>query len=196
MKVVVIGASGTIGQAVVTALGERHEVIRASRSGEVKVDLSDPKSIRTMYDIVTNIDAIVCAAGTAAFGPLDQLADDDFAFGLENKLMGQLNLVRYGRICLGDNASFTLTSGILAHQPGPATALISVINAGIEVFIKAAAIDMPRGQRVNAVCPPLVKETAEKLGWGPGGIPAAEVAEFYVQALEGDMNGRSIGPLH
>jgi NAD(P)-dependent dehydrogenase (short-subunit alcohol dehydrogenase family) len=196
MKVIVIGASGRIGQAVVSALVERHEIIRASRSGDVQVDLSDPDSIHAMYDAVPDPGAVVCAAGSGAFRPLDQLTDDDFAFGLRNKLMGQANLVRYGRNRLGDNVSFTLTSGILAHQPGPVTALISVLNAAVEAFVKAAAIDMPRGQRINVVCPPMVKETAEKMGWGPGGMPAAEVAEFYVKAVEGDMNGRSIGPLH
>jgi len=41
------------------------------------VDLSDPESVRTMYDTVPDLDAVICAAGGAAFGPLDQLAEDD-----------------------------------------------------------------------------------------------------------------------
>lgn len=196
MKIIVIGASGTIGQAVVAAFSKNHDVIGASRKGELKVDLSDPQSIRAMYGLVPEADAVISTAGAAAFDPLDQLTDDDFAFGLGNKLMGQINLVRLGQECLKDNASFILTSGILAHRPGPATVLLSVINAGIEAFAKAAAIEMSKGQRVNVVCPPMVKETAEKLGWGPGGMPAAEVAEFYIKAFEGDMNGESLGPMH
>ena len=196
MKIIVVGATGTIGQAVVAALGERYDVIKASRRSGVPVDLSDPESIRAMYDACADLDAVVCAAGDAAFSPLDELADEDFAFGLGNKLMGQINLVRFGRARLREGGSFTLTSGMLAHRPTPATALITTLNAGVEGFASAAAPDMPRDQRINAVCPPLVKETAEKMGWGSKGTPAAEVAEFYVQAVEGDMTGQSLGPLH
>ena len=196
MKIVVVGATGTIGQAVAEALAERHEVIKASRRSEVPVDLTDPASIRAMYEALGDLDAVVCAAGDAAFASMDELTDDDFAFGLSGKLMGQINLVRFGRECLPAGGSFTLTSGMLAHKPTPATALISTLNGGIEAFGRAAAVAMPRNQRVNVVCPPLVRETAEKMGWGSKGSPAAEVAEFYVQAVEGNMNGESLGPMH
>ena len=196
MKIIVVGASGTIGQAVVAALAERHEVIGASRKGEVKVDLSDAASIRAMYDTCGNLDAVVCAAGDAAFASLDELTDDDFTFGLAGKLMGQINLVRFGRDRLRDRGSFTLTSGMLAHRPTAATPLITTLNAGVEGFVRAAAIAMPRDLRINAVCPPLVKETAQKMGWGAKGTPSAEVAELYVQAIEGDLTGQALGPMH
>ena len=196
MKIIVIGATGTIGLAVADVLAGRHEVVRASRRSEVPVDLTDPASIRAMYAALGDLDAVVCAAGDAAFASMDELSDDDFAFGFSGKLMGQINLVRFGHECLPDGGSFTLTSGMLAHKPTPATALISTLNAGVEGFVRAAAVAMPRDQRVNVVCPPLVKETAEKMGWGSKGMPAAEVAEFYVQAVEGNMNGQSLGPEH
>jgi NAD(P)-dependent dehydrogenase (short-subunit alcohol dehydrogenase family) len=196
MKILVVGASGTIGSAVASTLGSRHEVIRASRNEDVRVDLSDPSSIKRMYDSVDQIDAVVSAAGTGAFKPLDQLTDEDFQSSLGNKLMGQINLVRYGRPHLNDSGSFTLVSGILAHRPSPGTVLISVINSGVEAFARAMALDMPRGQRINVVCPPLVKETAEKMGWGEGQLTADEVAQYYVQSVEGDLNGELLGPLH
>ena len=196
MKILVVGASGTIGSSVASALGSRHEVIRTSRNEDVRVDLSEPNSIKSMYESVDQIDAVVCAAGTGAFKPLDQLTDEDFESSLGNKLMGQINLVRYGRSHLNDNGSFTLVSGILAHRPNPGTVLISVINSGVEAFARAMALDMPRGQRINVVCPPLVKETAEKMGWGEGEMTADEVAQYYVQAVEGDLNGELLGPLH
>ncbi len=196
MKIIVVGATGTIGQAVAAALAERHEVIGASRKGEVRVDLSDPASIRAMYETCGDLDAVVCAAGDAAFASMAELTDEDFAFGLAGKLMGQINLVRFGRDCLRDGGSFTLTSGMLAHRPTPATALITTLNAGVEGFVRAAAVDMPGNLRINAVCPPLVKETAEKMGWGAKGMPADEVAELYVQAVEGDLTGQALGPMH
>jgi uncharacterized protein YbjT (DUF2867 family) len=50
MKIIVIGATGTIGKAVADALATRHEVVRASRRGETRVDLTNPASIATLFD--------------------------------------------------------------------------------------------------------------------------------------------------
>lgn len=196
MRIIVVGASGTIGSAVTNAISDKHEVITASRNGEVKVDLSDPLSIITMYQTTGKIDAVLSTAGTGAFGPIDALSDEDFSFGLGNKLLGQINLVRYGRDYLNDGGVFTLTSGILADQPNPASVLITTLNAGVEGFVRASALGLPRGQRINAVSPPMVKETAEKLGWGPGGMPAVEVADYYVRSLDPTLNGSVFGPTH
>ncbi|HEX2203931.1 MAG TPA: NAD-dependent epimerase/dehydratase family protein [Longimicrobium sp.] len=128
MRVIVVGASGTIGRAVAEALDGEHEVLRASRSsGDLRVDLASADSIRRMYDAAGEVDAVVCCAGSARFKPLRELSDDDFAFSLGNKLMGQVNLVRLGvgRV----RASFTLTSGVLGQEPMPGSAAISVVNA-------------------------------------------------------------------
>jgi uncharacterized protein YbjT (DUF2867 family) len=46
MKIIIIGATGTIGSEVVKAiLQNKHEVVRASRNGEVKVNLVHPGSL-------------------------------------------------------------------------------------------------------------------------------------------------------
>lgn len=193
MKILVVGATGTIGSAVVETLSEHHEVIGASRSGDVQVDLSHPETIRAMFETVGKVDAVVSTAGTGAFGPMDALSDKDFEFGLGNKLMGQINLVRFGRDYVNDGGFFTLTSGILADLPNPASVLITTLNAGLEGFGRAAALGMPRGQSVAVVSPPMVRETAIKLGWGQGGAPAADVAKLYAMSLSQDWNGRVVG---
>lgn len=196
MRIIVIGASGTLGKAAVNALQQNHEIIQASRNGEVQVDLGNPDSIKAMYNCVTSIDAVVCAAGNAKFGSLDAFTDADFDFSLGNKLMGQINLVRFGREHLNEMGVFTLTTGMLAHMPDAATVMLTMINRGLEAFVEAAALDMPKNQRLNAVCSPMAKETAEKMGWGPGGVPAGEIAKYYVQSVEGNLNGALIGPAH
>jgi len=196
MKIIVVGASGTIGKAVVEALEPDHQILKASRKGEVNVDLSNPNSIKDMYNSVSNIDAVLCAAGGASFGSLNSFSDKDFDFGLGNKLMGQVNLVRYGIEYLNENGVFTLNTGILAHSYSDSSVMLTMINRGLEGFVESAALGMPKNQKINAVWPPMVKETAEKLGWGPGGMPAAEVAQFYVQSLSRELNGSIIGPMH
>jgi NAD(P)-dependent dehydrogenase (short-subunit alcohol dehydrogenase family) len=196
MRILVVGATGTIGGAVVDALASRHEILRiGNKTTAITVDLAKPDSIRAMYKATGMVDAVISAAGLAKFGPLAKLSDDDFAFSLSNKLMGQVNLVRFGFDYVRDNGRFVLTSGILARSPMPGSAAISLVNAALEGFVRAAAIEAPRGIRVNIVSPPWVEETLRALGMDPAnGLPAVIVAKAYVRAVEGDDNGAVIEP--
>ena len=197
MRILLIGATGTIGQAVAAAFGTRHDIIPASRhKAHESVDIADPDSIRALLKRVGRVDAIVSAAGQAAFKPLGELADADFALSIENKLMGQVNVVRFGLASLADKGSVTFTSGVLAQQPIPGSAAISLVNAGLEGFARAAALEAPRGIRVNVVSPPWVTETVQALGWPPvsGSLSAAIVARSYVESVEGRMSGQVLSP--
>jgi NAD(P)-dependent dehydrogenase (short-subunit alcohol dehydrogenase family) len=191
MKVVVIGATGTIGSAIMQAIGNRHEVVPVSFSkSEIRVDISDQASIKKMYQAAGRIDAVICAAGLAKFGPLNSLTDTDFALGLNSKLMGQVNLVRLGLDYLTDKGSFTLTSGILSRKPMPGSAAISLVNSALEGFGRAAALEMPRGIRINIVSPNWVIDTLKAFNMDPAiGTPVETVARVYVHAIEGSMNG-------
>ena len=191
MKIIVIGATGTIGSEVVKALSlKRHEVVRASRNGEVKVTLDDPASVRALFERVRNVDAVVSCAGNAAFKPFADLTDADYELGLRSKLMGQVSLARAAKDALRDSGSITLTTGVLAMQPMPGSASISLVNAGLEGFVRAAALEMPRGLRINAVSPPWVKETMVKFGMDPTpGLSSADVAKAYVETVEGSRQG-------
>lgn len=196
MRILIVGASGTIGRVVVAALSAGNEIVPVSRqSTPIRVDLAEPASIREMYRLTGQVDAVVCAAGQAKFAPLAQLSDADFRFCLDNKLMGQVNLVRFGFDHVGDRGSFTLTTGILARSPMPGGAAISLVNAGIEGFVRAAALEAPRGIRVNAVSPPWVSETLQALKMDPAqGLPAAVVARSYLQSVTGTAAGSILEP--
>lgn len=194
MKILLVGATGTIGSAVAAALAPRHEIIAASFSkSEHNVDIADSGSIRNLYREVGQIDAVISAAGLAKFAPLASLSEDDFRFCYSNKLMGQINLVCLGFDYVTDGGSFILTSGVLAQHPMVGSAAISMVNAGLEGFARAAALEAPRRIRVNVVSPPWVKETLAALGMDTSeGKPAATVALAYVDALEGADTGEVI----
>jgi len=194
MKVLVIGASGTIGGAVANAFDAAgHEVLRASRNGDHKVDIANPDSIRTLFESVGKVDAVVSCAGAAVFKPATELADEDLDLVIRDKLLGNVNLLRFGADSVNDNGCFIFTSGIFSQQPMPGVPAIAMVNGALESFARAAALDMPRGVRVNAVSPPFIKETAVMMGM-EGGYPAAENAKAYVQVATGSETGQVVFP--
>lgn len=193
--VVVIGATGTIGNAVADTLeAAGHEVLRASRKGALAVDLEDPKSIESMLANAGPVDAIVSVAGRASFGSAQDASDDEFELGIRSKLMGQVNLIRIAAKRVSPSASITVTSGILGTNPGPGTAPVAMANAGLEGFVRAAAKDLPEGPRINVVSPPFVRETAVKMGMGQVGMPAADVAKSYLAVVDGESSGATVFP--
>ncbi|HXH64234.1 MAG TPA: short chain dehydrogenase [Mariprofundaceae bacterium] len=191
MKVLVVGATGTIGKAVCEAMGKRHEVLRIGHtSGDFQVDITSCDSIERLFHNAGSFDALVCTAGLVKFGKIAELAEADFLAGVEHKLMGQVNLVRIGLKYVHAGGSFTLTSGVLAREPMPGSAAIAMVNGGIEAFVRAAALEMPNKVRINAVSPIFVKETARAMGLGNiDGMPASDTALAYVEAVEGRHNG-------
>ena len=196
MKIIVLGATGTIGVEVAKALSlNKHEVVRASRNGDVRVNLDDTASVRAVFEKIRDVEAMISCAGNAAFKPFADLTDADYELGLRSKLMGQVLLARMAKDHLRDGGSITLTTGSLAMHPMPGSASISMVNAGLEGFVRAAALEMPRKLRINAVSPPWVKETMVKLGMDPTpGLASADVAKAYVAAVEGSHQGKILDP--
>jgi len=192
MRIILIGASGTIGREVARALAVNNEVVTASRNGgDLQVDMADPESVTALFHAAGAFDAVVSAAGSARFGPLDELNYDDFLFSFRNKLMGQVNLVRIGRNFINDKGSFTLTSGVLAREPMPGSSAVSMVNAGLEGFVRAAQLELEREVRVNVVSPVWVQETLLAMGHKElEGMPAALVARAYVASVTGTMKGQ------
>jgi NAD(P)-dependent dehydrogenase (short-subunit alcohol dehydrogenase family) len=195
MKIVVIGATGTIGKAVASALTGKHQIVALSRAaGDIRTDITDKASLEKAFAAIGKVDAIVCAAGGAVFKPLAALSDADFEKCLHDKLMGQVNVVRVGSQYVRPGGSITITSGVLAQEPMPGAAAISLVNAGLEGFGRAAALELKSDKvRVNVVSPPWVTETLVALKMDPAnGLAAATVAKAYVQSVEGDSTGQTI----
>ncbi|MBA2655023.1 MAG: short chain dehydrogenase [Gammaproteobacteria bacterium] len=193
MRILIIGGSGTIGQAVAKELSQRHEIIIAGRQhGDVRVDIVDRKSIEAMYESIGKIDAVIATTGSVHFGELAKMTEEQFAFGLSNKLMGQVNLVSVGLEYINDYGSFTLTSGILNRDPIRYASSAAMINGAVDGFVKSAALEMPRGIRINAVSPTVLAESMEKYGnYFHGFMPvsASQVALAYIKSVEGAQTG-------
>jgi NAD(P)-dependent dehydrogenase (short-subunit alcohol dehydrogenase family) len=194
MRVLVVGASGTIGKAVVAELRERHEIVSAGReSGDVRVDITDKASIRAAFEAAGTIEAVVSAAGKVKFAPFAEMTEADYRIGLADKLMGQVNLVLIGREFIADGGSFTLTTGVLDSDPIRMGTSASMVNGAVNAFVVAAAIEMPRGLRINAVSPGVITEAMPDYapffrGFEP--VPAARAALAYAKSVEGAQTGQ------
>ncbi|MEJ7682046.1 MAG: NAD-dependent epimerase/dehydratase family protein [Segetibacter sp.] len=117
MKALVIGYSGTIGNAVTQLLQEKgYEVIPASRSADPGINMDDPSSIDNFFAGIDEVDAIVAVAGYTAGGPIDKLTDEQVDQSLKSKLAGQINIVRKGLTKLRPNGVFVITGGMLAFM--------------------------------------------------------------------------------
>jgi len=168
-------------------------VIQASRSSEISVDIRDEQSIIDMYDRVGPVDAVASAAGGAPFVPLTDATPSEFARGFGDKLGGQINLVLHGLPLITDGGSFTLITGVLAREPIATGVISSTVNGGLESFVTAAAAELPRGVRINAVSPSVIEETLGKYGdFFPGftPVPVSEVANAFVKSVDGIHTGR------
>jgi NAD(P)-dependent dehydrogenase (short-subunit alcohol dehydrogenase family) len=194
MKIIVVGGTGTLGQAVVRELAPRHEIITAGRnSGDVKLDITSVDSIQQMFEQVGQFDALVATTGNVHFGALEEMDESHFYTGIRSKLMGQVNLVLIGREYISEQGSFTLTSGILSHDPIRFGSSASMVNGAIDSFVIAAAIEMPKGVRINAVSPGIVQESVESIGQyfrGHEPVPVGRVALAYSKSVEGLLTGR------
>ncbi|QHQ33701.1 short chain dehydrogenase [Algicella marina] len=196
MKIIVVGASGDIGRVVCEELGSRHDIIRAGRTqGDVLVNMSDRTSVEKMYAEVGDVDAVISTAGDVHFGPLEDFTSDTFMIGLNGKVMGQVNLVLAGMARISEGGSFTLTSGVLDRDPIRMGAGAAAANGALGGFVTGAAIEMPRGQRINVVSPGLLEVSAPRYGqWFPGHEPVSSkrVGLAYAKSVEGAITGQVI----
>lgn len=194
MKILVIGGTGTLGKAVVSALGDNHNVITAGKTrGDFQVDITDESSVKALFARTGKLDAIISTTGSLHFGPLEEMTAEQFNTGLQDKMLGQVRIALIGKAFLNDGGSITLTSGIVVDEPIRQGANATAVNAAVEGFVRAAAIELPRGLRINGVSPTVVEESLE--GYGPffpgfEAAPAVRVAKAYVRSVEGAQTGR------
>jgi NAD(P)-dependent dehydrogenase (short-subunit alcohol dehydrogenase family) len=194
MRILLIGAAGTLGSALHTALSERgHTLITVGRSsGELRLDVTDPEHVAQMYAQAGAVDAVVGAAGEVPFKPLGEMTAEDYAAGFHGKVLSQISLVRQGLDHVAVDGSFTLVSGIIGRAPIRTGSAAAMANGAVEHFVRAAAAEIaPR--RINAVSPTVFTESLAELGdYFPGfpSVDLAEVANAFIRSIEGVETGR------
>lgn len=196
-KILVIGATGTIGEAICHELSRDCHIIKVGNtSGDYTVDIASTDSIIALYKKFNDVDAIICAAARdVIFSPLIEMTKEKYVTSMQSKQLGQIDLVLQGLKILPDHVSFTLTTGLLNWDPIVTGTAAAMVNGAVEGFTRAAAIDMPAKQRINVVSPGLLLESVEKYrdffpGFPP--VPAATVALAYRKSVMGNQTGQVI----
>ncbi len=195
MKIIIVGATGTIGQKVTADLEGEHDIIKVgTQSGDIQADITKPESIKELFEEVGSFDALVSVAGGGHFGPLKEMDSDDFQVGLNSKLAGQANLVLTGQHYINPNGSFTLISGILSDDPVYASANLAATNGAINSFVIAAARELENDVRINAVSPGVVEDSPELFDAFPGHRPVEmdRVARAFRKSVLGSISGEVI----
>ena len=197
MKILLVGASGTLGQAVARQLGQQHQILAAGRSsGELRVDLTDDASVAELFARTGPVDAVISTAGKLHFGPLQDMTPEQFTIGLQDKLLGQVRLALAAQHHLSAGGSITLTSGIVSAQPIRDGVNATAVNAALEGFVRAAALELlPRGLRINVVSPNVLIEAMAAYGpYFPGfeAVSAQRAALAFQRAVEGIQSGETI----
>lgn len=196
MRILVVGGDGTVGKAAISGFSKGHEIVKAGRkSGDVQVDVNDENSVAVMYAKVGKVDAVVACTGHSYFGPVAGMTPTQFFDGLKDKVMGQVNLVLLGLAHVNDGGSFTLTSGILSRDPIRQGSNAAACDGALDAFVIGAAIEMPRGIRINAVSPGLLADAAQKYdGFFPGhnAVSNQRVGLAFAKSVEGAVTGQII----
>ncbi len=197
MKILLVGASGTLGKAVARQLGQQHQILASGRhSGELRVDLTDDASVAELFARTGAVDAVISTAGTLHFGPLQEMTPAQFNVGLQDKLLGQVRLALAAQHHLNAGGSITLTSGIVSAQPIRDGVNATSVNAALEGFVRAAALELlPRGLRINVVSPNVLIESMAAYGpYFPGfeAVSAQRAALAFQRAVEGIQSGETL----
>lgn len=197
MKMIIVGATGTMGKYLADAFEKEHDVIRAaSKDADILVDITSTESIENMYKQVGSFDALISTAGPTYVGPWKKMTGEEFRKGVEGKMMGQINLVLIGQHYINQKGSFTLISGALTHDPQKNFANASAANGAVEGFVRAAAIELENGIRINAVSPTVIENSPQYFPFFPGDIPVTmQQLEFgFRKAVFGANTGQVIKP--
>ncbi len=176
-RVVILGGTSGIGLALAEkALSEgASSVVVAGRTGEgaekarlrlgkrataLSLDVGDEAEVAAFFEMVGSLDHLVTTAAKLTYGPLAELKTEAVTEMLASKFWGPFFAARHAAPRLSAAGSITFFSGLAAYRPGPGTSVVASLNAALEGFAKALAVELAP-LRVNCISPGVV----ETEGW-------------------------------
>ena len=169
-KIVVVGGSKGIGQAIVASLVEENVVINISRSAPLQ-----PHANLTHYncDILTDdlpeieaVDTLIYCPGSINLKPISRLKLTDFREDFEINVIGAVKTVQkyLPKLKNGNSPSILMFSTVAAKLGMPYHASIAASKAAIEGLAKSLGAELAPNIRVNVIAPTVTEtDLAAKL---------------------------------
>ncbi len=161
---------------------------KAALGGDVEAlsfDVGDEAAVRNAFDGIGPFDHLVTTAAKLTYAPLGELPVAAVTEMLATKFWGPFFAARSASKLLRPGGSITFFSGLAADRPGPGTSIVSAVNAGLEGFARALAVELaPLARELRL---PGVTETA---GWNF--MPEADRKAFF-DGLRKSLPARRVG---
>ncbi|MBW4096017.1 MAG: short chain dehydrogenase [Acidobacteria bacterium] len=203
MRILVVGATGTLGKNVVNALQTHHaqygegtlDILGASRlSSEYVVDCQDDLSVRSLFEKVGIVDAVVSTIGGAKWASASEADLGTYKTTLDGKLLCQLRIALAARNHVSLGGSITLTSGIVGNYVFHGGSPSAIVNIGLDAFVKSASAEFSN-LRINTVSPTVLEESASAYASvfpGFQSVSGAVAGAAYVRSVYGAETGQII----
>ena len=213
-RVVVIGGTSGIGQAVAGLVRERGGRVVVASSSPEKVararaelsagdaahvlDVKDEDEVAAFFAEIGSFDHLVYTAGD--WGAMGGSSVGELDLGRAAQVFvvrfwGALACVKHALTHLSPDGSITLTDGMVAHRPRKGAAVSSAMAGAVEHLVRSLAVDLAP-IRVNGVCPGLIE--TEAWAFAPQRLPEMtkrnllpragqpdEAAEAYLYLMSG-----------
>lgn len=173
---VVTGAGSGIGLAIAERFGaEGAEVVLVGRQKDrldeaatriggdargVSVDVGDEEQVRAMLADLPRVDILCTCAGSAVFGPVDELPPSAWRDLFHARFFGQLYAVHHAVPKIPSGGVILLCSGIADRAYVPEYAGGAAICGAVNAMGRNLAVELaPRGIRVNVLSPGFIVGT-------------------------------------
>ncbi|KRD57866.1 oxidoreductase [Flavobacterium sp. Root935] len=162
-KIVIIGGSRGIGNAILQQQLEKHLVYNISRTIP---DFSHPNLIHFSVDVLQDelpdieiIDALIYCPGSINLKPILSLSIDDFRNDFEINVIGAVKVIQHFLPALkkGKNPSIVLFSTVAAKLGMPFHSSIAASKSGVEGLTKSLGAELAPLVRINAIAPTITE---------------------------------------
>ena len=169
-KILIIGGSKGIGNAIINALIDKNKIINISRS---EPDITHNNLVHHHCDIlvdvlpdIEHIDTIIYCPGSINLKPISRLKLDDFRNDFEINVIGAVKTIQKYLPILkkGLNPSILLFSTVAAKLGMPFHASVASAKSAVEGLTKSLGAELSPTIRVNAIAPTVTNtDLASKL---------------------------------
>ncbi len=200
-RIAILGGTSGMGFALAElAIAEGASVVVAGRSEagaakakerlgnrveSIALDIGDEAAVQAAFQRIGALDHLVTTAAKLTYAPLGELPVDAVQAMLASKFWGPFFAARSAVPLLRKGGSITFFSGLAADRPGPGTSVVAAVNAGLEGFARALAVELAP-LRVNCVNPGVVRTE----GWNF--MPEAD-REGLFDGLRKSLPARRVG---